>query len=76
MQSPREALECYPVMVQFSESKESELEMYFDHFVFWDKIKGVVIYILEFRTSESWTSESFEWLALVNLCSWSTQTWP
>lgn len=34
MQSPREALECYPVMVQFSESKESELEMYFDHFVF------------------------------------------
>lgn len=65
MQSPRETLDIFnflnTVIVQYSESKEAELQWYLYHFAFLPKIKGVVFYFLEhlshdFRTV-GWTTQ-------------------
>ena len=46
MPSLRETLECDPVIVQYAESKETELQRYLHHSAFLAKIKGVVFYFL------------------------------
>lgn len=47
MQSLRETLERDPLIVQYSENKETELQRYLNHFAFLAKIKGIVFYFLE-----------------------------
>lgn len=47
MQLLRETLEHDPIIVQYSESKETELQRYLHHFAFLAKIKGVVVYFLK-----------------------------